>query len=78
MPDLSMISLSRHTQPLLYPMNPNMMQPPPPHNGMNGMMNMQQQQQQQQQPGPQYINQQVSRERALRIIIFNVKHIFLL
>jgi hypothetical protein len=41
-------------------MNPNMMQPPPPHNGMNGMMNMQQQQQQ---PGPQYINQQVSRER---------------
>ena len=32
----------------IYPMNPNMMQPP-----HNGMMNMQQQ------PGPQYINQQV-------------------
>jgi hypothetical protein len=37
------------TQPLIYPMNPNMMQPPP----HNGMMNMQQQ------LGPQYINQQV-------------------
>lgn len=49
----------KFSQPLLYPMNPNMMQPPPL-NGMNGMMNMQQQQQQQQQPGPQqYINQQV-------------------
>lgn len=36
-------------QPLIYPMNPSMMQPPP----HNGMMNMQQ-------PGP-YINQQVKR-----------------
>lgn len=48
------------TKPLIYPMNPNMMQPPP----HNGMMNMQQQ------PGPQYINQQV---KNYYFCIFKIK-----
>lgn len=56
-------------------MNPNMMQPPP-HNGMNGMMNMQQQQQQ---PGPQYINQQVSKKaRRVRLLMQHGELLFLM